>query len=400
MAGAEPRAGRFDAWFVGGLAFALYLALGQSTLYGIDAWDDLRRLADGDSRSAVHVLYRPLAAWFGSWGQGLGLSLHESVRMFSAVGAALGVVCVGAASRVLGASRGESFWIALWVAVAPSMLFYATVAERHGPFFAFAGLAAYCAARSVTNGGLLWAVALSVAIGLAYGAHSTGVLLVALFVPWVASERVQRDSAWLRDSLVVVFGSAAAGFAMSRIAIATGQLTEATGNFDILGEYASVAIQHVDHAPIVLWGEYLLPLMPISLLWIVRWWGPGGACVGASLGIGVGVYLVFAFLVLAGFYAREGFGEFGAYLLPLAWPLAHVAVTHLDRRIVVVGVPGLLRPRRRRGRAARPTADARGGRATPCRRGCASVFVARLSLRLRGAFRRVPGLPAVERQDR
>ncbi|MCA8943673.1 MAG: glycosyltransferase family 39 protein, partial [Planctomycetes bacterium] len=332
------RGGRLDSLWVGLVALALYVALGQDTLYGVDAWNDLRLLAGGDVRSAVHVLYRPLAAWFADLGGVFGWSLHESVRMLSAVGAALGVAFMHAASRRLLVAPSAAFVQGIWIAVLPGIWFYGTVAERHGPFFAFAGVACYVTACWIRSGRTVWTLGFALACGLAYAAHSTGVLLCGMLVPLYAMERHRAGRPWLRDSLVALLGSAVAVFAVSRLAFLAGQLTEATGNLQILGEYAGVALQHVDHWPNVAWHEFLLPLMPVSLVWLGRVRGPDGLCVTTTLAVGVAVYLMFSILILAGFDAIEHFDERGAYALPLAWPLTRVSAAVLGRRLALVGI--------------------------------------------------------------
>ncbi len=327
MAGDRP--GRLDSLLVFVAAVAVYALYAQDTMYGIDAWNDLRRLHEGDTRSAVHLLYLPIANECAQLGAKLGLTLHESVRWFSVLGTALGLVFMHAASRRLGLGRGAALAATLAAGCAPGVAFYATVVERHGPFLAFAGLACWLSARWATAPRWWWSFALGLACALAYAAHSTGVLLVALLVPIGVVGIRERGERWRAQAAIVVVTAAVGTYVASRLGVWLGHTTVAGGNFAILIEFASVAVRHPEVVGRVAWHEFAFPLMPISVLWIARWFQADGRAMTLATGFGIAVYFVFAFLILAGFDAVEGFDERGAYLLPLAWPLSYATVRTL-----------------------------------------------------------------------
>ena len=159
--------GRFDSLLVLLVALPVYLATGQRTLYGVDGWRLLRRAATDDVRSEMHLLYKPMAVAAKQIGALLDVPMLESVVALSGVGTAVGVALVHAAARRFGLGRGDALWVAVLVGTAPGVWFYATVVERHGPFFAFVGLSAWALAWFAVRPGPWAALGFSLAVSLA-----------------------------------------------------------------------------------------------------------------------------------------------------------------------------------------------------------------------------------------
>jgi hypothetical protein len=316
-----------DSCSVSALALLVYLGLGQRTFYGVDGWMLVRRVAAGDVRSDMHLLYKPIAAAAARAGAALGLSVYESMLLASAVGTAVGVGLIHAAARELGAARREALWIAALAGALPGVVFYATVVERHGPFFAFAGLTAWASAALARRPGAATATGFALACTLAYAAHSTGVLMVAAYLPLVA--------AWMRTGIAgpvrgwglvlwscstAAIGTALGMFVARRIGIWAGTVEREGDNFAFFLQHAAVHVRQPDALPLCLWQEIVVGFAPLSLLWLLAFRDPRPRLVALALSAAVLVYLLFSFLILGAFDER------GAYALPLAWPFAWVAV--------------------------------------------------------------------------
>lgn len=327
-----------DCLLVGLAALCGYLLLAQRTFYGVDGWRLVRRVSTGDVRSDMHLLYKPIAHRFALAGESLGLSVYESMVLASAVGTAIGVALLVEAGRQLGLDRRRAVLSALLVAALPGVLFFATVVERHGPFFAFAGATALAAAR-LANGpssgrGLVFAAACTAA----YAAHSTGVLMVAAFLPFafaIARRRGEGNLPPIAPFAIAAIGTAIGMFGARRLGLWLGTVQNEGDNFAFFLQHAAVHVGQIGQLPGCLWNEVLVAFFPASVLWLFA--RPRDAAILASVGIAVAVYGLFSFLILGSFDER------GAYALPLAWPLAAGASrtlrsAHLVRAILVAGL--------------------------------------------------------------
>ena len=301
-----------------------YLSLGQRSFYGVDGWMLARRVIAGDIRSEMHLLYKPLAALAVAVGEGVGLTAYESMVVLSGVGSAIGVAAIHAALRTLGASRRDALLGTAVAAAMPGVVFYATVIERHGPFFAFAGLCALAAARLTQRCTGLLAFVFGLACALAYAAHSTGVLMLAGFLPLAAAlarehEPALRWSSFIRPAVFAALTTAAGMFIARRIGIALGTVQHEGDNFAFFLQHAAVHVTQPAALPACLWNEILTAFAPMSLLWLVAFSTRSRWPVGAAVAVAIALYFLFSFLILGSFDER------GAYALPLAWPFAVVA---------------------------------------------------------------------------
>jgi hypothetical protein len=164
-------------------ALALYACLAQEVTYG-DGDQLLNYMLGGNLTYWTHFFYLPLLAGAHAVLGEFGFTLHDSGVAFSAAGTALGVFGAHAGASRLGLSRGAALLVGILVATAPAVLFFATVVEVHGPFFAFAGLSFVCTARFVASPGVARGAELGAVTGLAVGAHATGNLLPCLLLPF------------------------------------------------------------------------------------------------------------------------------------------------------------------------------------------------------------------------
>jgi hypothetical protein len=306
-----------DCLLVGLAALGGYLLLAQRTFYGVDGWRLVRRVSTGDVRSDMHLLYKPIAHRFALFGESLGLSVFESMVLASAVGTAVGVGLLVEAGRQLGLGRGRAILTAILIGVLPGVLFFATVVERHGPFFAFAGLTALAAAWLAARPGIGRGLGFAAACTAAYAAHSTGVLMVVAFLPF-AFVVSWRNGAVGRPPfapfVVAAAGTALGMFGARRLGVVLGTVQNEGDNFAFFLQHAAVHVGQPGQLPECFWNEVVVAFFPASLLWLLLR-SRDGLLLGA-VGIAVVVYGLFSFLILGSFDER------GAYALPLAWPLA------------------------------------------------------------------------------
>lgn len=302
------------------VAFALYSLLGQHTLYGVDAHVFLLKSHFHDLAHKYHVFYLPLLEQLKWLLRPLHLSLHDTARLFSALGTALGVWFAHLSCRQLALPRNDAVFVTVLVALCPAVLFFATVVESPGPFFAFAGAALWLCARLATRVTLPRSLACGAGIGVLYLAHPTGALLLALLPAILSLGGGHRAGATVRPTL-------AAGVAALLVLGVVPPLLRQTGSLSDPGfalAYVESFLRGMgDHVlrlgPCALW-EWLWPFAPISLLWLVALATPRCRVPAALLGLGLLPYLGVAAIILA-----DGVHEGGAYLVVFAWPGALLA---------------------------------------------------------------------------
>lgn len=320
------RGGRFDPLLTALACAVVYGLLRQDSFYGVDGWSDLRRVGGGDARSDMHLLYNPglTVAWAAL--SRLGATLYESATWFSALGSALGVALLHAATLRLGVARGPAWCVAALTASAPAVVFFATVVERHGPFLAYAGLCGWAAACFSMRPDARRALLLALCTTLAYAAHSTGVLLLGLLLPLaLVHARRAAGSPWPDRRLwwlaALVVGVTSVGLVLARqIALWVGQSATGTANLAFLLQHGIVHLSEPLAAPVTLWQEWIWPFLPLSLAWLPAMWIRRDRALGIAFLLGLLGYLQCAFLIVGSFCER------GAYLLPLAWPAAWLTV--------------------------------------------------------------------------
>ncbi|MBK8978041.1 MAG: hypothetical protein IPM29_19215 [Planctomycetes bacterium] len=346
----SPLRARLDTLWVLAVALVVYLLAGQRTLYGVDGWRLLRRIHAEDIRSDMHLLYKPLALLAKRTGEVLGAPMLESVVALSGVGTAIGVALCHAAARRLGVTRREALLLAALVGTAPGVVFYATVVERHGPFFAFYGFSVWAAAvlatRRTARGEVLAALLLAVATTSAYAAHSTGFLVLAVHLPLLAwfSRAGFADSAprswrrlWGLAALTCV-ATVVGMWGARHLGVLAGTVGDVRGNYAFFVQHASEQIKHPAELPRNLWQEIIQPFLPMSVLSLGLYRRGFARGLAAALGCAVLAYWGISFAILAGFEER------GAYALPLAWPLALAVLLAWPRRFgwIAVAVAALL----------------------------------------------------------
>jgi hypothetical protein len=324
MSGPQAGAGRLDPVWAGLIAGAVALALAQASFYADDGLVLLGWLERGRIRHPWHALYLPLLDALRAPASAVGWTNYELARGLSALGLALGCGASCAGLRWMGLARGEALLAALLAAAAPAVLFFGTVVEIHGPFYAFAGASALALGWLVRAPSAPRALALGASTALSVGMHSSGHLLAVLCALGFAAQRARACGARRTFALcALVFAAhAALAFALARAWTALGWLeSEGAAAKLVLRGYTAR-----DAAGLLrtLVSEWLVPFAPLSLAWA---WGRrpelrAERCAFAAVLV---LYLALSFALLGGHSER------GAYLLPLAIPAASLSVRSLGR---------------------------------------------------------------------
>jgi len=314
--------GTLDGVGIAVLAAGLYLLLSQRTGYGDGPGMLLQIREHHIWSSPSHFLFIPLVAGLHALLAPLGLSLPATAAGLSALGTATGVLLMHAASRGLGLARDRAALAAALTATCPGVLFFATVVEMPGPFLAFVGLGAVGLARLVQRPTIGHAATLGAATGLAYCVHATGNLLPGVFgllflalaggsparLAWPARLRLLAVVVAVHAIVVV-----AVPFALRR---STGAGASNSFALDFFLQYArSTLAAGVDPLKVLL-REWVWPMLPVSVLWLLAFTRRRERALGAALLASLLPYALLAILVVG------RLPEHGAYLLPLAWPAA------------------------------------------------------------------------------
>jgi hypothetical protein len=289
----------------GGVALALYLALGQGTLYG-DALTFLEQLRAGDLRYERHVAYLPVVWLAHAVLQPLGYTLYQSALFTSQLGGALAVLLLHCAARGLGLSRLTACLVAVGFALCPATVFFATVVELHGPFLGAMALAWWVGAWLVVRPSCAAAAATGVATAFATAMHSSGALLpipvLGAFVgaAWPRAAPI----AWQRRiTLAVVAGAVHAALVL----LATGGVQQ----FGFVAKMAPISAGMEGRVGPVLAWEWLLPFAPYSLLFLAALRTRAARALAFVVLLSLPAYLLPSYLVLG------VWREYGAYLLPV-----------------------------------------------------------------------------------
>jgi hypothetical protein len=315
---------RRDSLALGVLAAVAYLLLAQQTLYG----DAVRLLNDAAAGLGhdKHFAYQPLLAAMRAASEPLGFSLFESARLLSAIGAAIGVGSIHAAFRRLRFTRFAALLATALVAATPSLVFFATVVELHGPFFAFAGLAAWTTARLIERPAASRAIALGAATALAYAAHATaGILPIPLLLAFLAVDSRRARAVRLA---ALALGVHAALIVAALLALRLlGAETSAGAQLHQILEFGAHFLQRPIDVLHSAWLDWLAPCAPLSVAWLAGFAHRELRPLATALLVALLPYVAMTF-VLCGPNP-----EHGAYQLPLLWPAAWITVRALPRGV-------------------------------------------------------------------
>lgn len=318
------------------LALILYLFLRQESGYG----DGPRALLDiraGETfRHLLHFLYMPMVAGLAKVLNPSGLSLFEVAGILSALGVALGVLFLHSATCVLLGSNRSALLVAALCAVCPAVVFYATVVEFHGPFFAFSSLATLAMAWMVRVPRPRSAVLLGITTGLAWFAHASGHLLAVLLPACFLALRAERQQEgettvpWPRQFalcglavLLHVLVTVGGGVLLRSF----GLQVSSAGAAEFVARHGARQVVQLHLLLTTIWYEAIWPYLPLSITWWLAWTRRASGPTAVALAAAALPYLAISCLLV------PGYNEHGAYLLPLTWVAALLTVRRLDSRV-------------------------------------------------------------------
>jgi hypothetical protein len=328
--------GRTEPALFAAAALLLYLALAADAFYKVDGIDIVRLLHEGGEHP-WHPGYLPALGAFGWLCRGVGLEpgLLQLGAWFSALGAALGVGFARAGMARLELSPVVARLAVAAFALNPGLLTFATVVEFHGPMLAPLGLAFWWTTVQIARP-TRWGMALLGALcHLPFLLHGQQLFLPLWLLAFFLARRGLRAAEFGRAAL-------AGGVHAALILVLPRLLPACYGFWADLGAGAAAEgsigrPQSLDYAGVIFWQEWLLPLLPLSVLVFAallrrRLWPEF-----AAFAVGFVPYLYVAVRQLV----FEP--EYGAYLLPMVLPAAMLTARRFAARrvawpLLLVGV--------------------------------------------------------------
>jgi hypothetical protein len=324
---------RLHDLLLGLVCFLVYLALHQESGYGDGPGAILEIHAGNAFQDPVHFLYMPMVLGMSKLLGWLGLSLFEVGYVTSALGTAIGIGFLGAATRKL-APEDSPLLVAGLAACCPAVLFFATAVEYHGPFFAYSSLATYAMVCMVKRPHWSRAVLVGLTTGIAFLAHATAHLLPLFLVLCFDALSPQRPRAWRRllrlAALVAITHVAVVALLTISLNAMTGAGISSGRALGWLGAGTDRPFAHVLTllAP-TFWYEILWPYLLLSVTWLCGFRSRAQRPLAIAALLILWPYFVMCMVLV------PNYNEHGAYQLPLAWLLALITVRSLPRPVVM-----------------------------------------------------------------
>lgn len=317
-----------DAFAVALSSLGLYLLLAQEALHGLDVHVHVFFLTQGHMEHPFHLLYFKIIGLAWPCLAAFGLTPLHALRLLSGLGTALGVLCTHRAAASLRLSRGRALLVTVATAVTPAIVFFATVPEIHGVFAAFAGAAWWAWARFVHTRLAADGVVFGVATSLAAGVHATGHFLLPMLLLCAVAVAGGRGVPW-RGLLAAVFAHAVVAVSVAFILRPGGAPQPFVNQLAFLRDYAMDP-----HSLVNVWrvmrDEWLIALAPWVLTSLVALVRRRTRPLAIAMAISTAAYLALAYALL------DEINERGAYLLPLAFPLAWLTLLACGARIAAL----------------------------------------------------------------
>ncbi len=318
-----------DAFCIAAGLLVLYHLLAQRALHGLDVYQLVPWLATGTLDHPYHYLYLNVIAGVWSLLQPMGVGAFANTVFCSALGTSAGLFFLHLAAARLAPSSAPR-WVTLLCATAPGIVFFATVAEVHGLFLGFAGIAWWLYSRFENQP--TWGRTLLVAVGTALAAsvHATGHFLVGAMGLWYLARK-----GWAWQLL---------GFAAMHclLVVLVVQLLRPGAATPLQSQLAFIAeawpnwLDCVTGLPFVFWSEWLWGMAPLSLAPLVALFFLKLRKQALALLLILAAYLIPSTMMLVYFQAVER----GAYFVPLVFPAA-LLVVQMKQPALVLGTVAL-----------------------------------------------------------
>jgi hypothetical protein len=313
---------------IGVLAFCLFRACRQAALHGHDVPSLLAGL---DRPDVLHALHPGYFATIRALARLTGVSGWELLCLASALGAACFAVGVHRAAAVAApADPVRARFVTAIAVLSPAVVHFATVAELHAVFLGWVALAWWCCQRAVVvppaaswRGWLLLAGA---AAGWAATVHATGLLLAVMLPSWLMVEPGDRAvGERLRGGLWLAFA-----LGVSWMIGFHGLRSMGTAADDDPGRYFAEFLPHgnlLAELGGTILNEWLEPFLVGSVVGAV---GLVHRELRRRTLVLLALALVYALATASLLHGH--LDERGAYVLPLALPLASLLADVVARR--------------------------------------------------------------------
>ena len=319
----EELAPRRDGLVIASIAFLIYGVCGREAWHGIDMLALLSQNHTGGMSHPYYWFFPSLLRAMQAVVEPFGGGIYHGGLLLTALGTAVGVACVHAAGREIGLQRSAAAFAALVMATMPGIVYFAVVVEVNGHLLAFCGLAWLLMARWAAAPRPRRAVAVGVALGLAWLAHPMAALVGAAMVPF-ASLATPGPAIRVRLlGFVLACGSLILWIAVvSMLSPASGPIGDDSSIGETLWRFVRTAQSAGTSFSASIAREWLLPFLPgsvavVGLLWSRRARASALATLAATL-----PFVLISWLILWE-------DEHGAYVATASGLLALTLAAHL-----------------------------------------------------------------------
>ncbi len=311
-----------------------YGLLRHEAFYHLDARLHIAFAERGTLLVPRHILYIPILAGLHHLLAPFAVGWFAVASWLSVAGMALGVALLHrAAARCLG--RADAWLAAVLIATTPAVMFFASVAELHGPFMPVVGLATLALVRVRHHPTRARALLLGAAIGASYFLHATGALL-AIALPLLhgaLAGPAPPRARWRQALWCAAWSAAPVGALVLGVPLALAQAWPSFGALQpatvLIGDLATLA-GRLATTPRALAREWVLACVPLSVAWLAAL---RHARLRPLLAALVGLLAVYG--AVSALLLVEVESEWGAYFLPLLWPAAILTVRSVPRPVTL-----------------------------------------------------------------
>lgn len=334
--------------------FAVCVLLTRGVWHGLDAYAFLSHLERGVWVNPRHPLYLPLAGLVVEVLRPFGVSVLRGALIASSLGAALGALFFHRAAAAFGLARADALRTAAIAVACFGVLYYGSMVEIHAVFLFPAGLAWWAFAKWQRAPGATRALVLGCATGFAAATHATGHWLLVVFAMFaVDGTRNFRELVRLApQAIAIALPHAAIAWVVPHLVLPAEVLADTAPEAGAASYFAFLRSLGTDWGqfPRVLWYEWLMPAMPLSLLAPLALLRKGTRSLAIAFVLSLGFYLLLTTFLLAPLAVMQkpeylppfATYEFGAYFLPLLLPAAMLAQAVVPARarwgLAVVGI--------------------------------------------------------------
>jgi hypothetical protein len=315
--------------------------------HGLDAYSFLSHLERGVHTNPRHPLYLPLAGLVVDALRPFGVSVVRAAVFASSLGAALGALLFHRAFLEFGLARRDAAMASASSVACFGILYYGSMVEIHAVFLMPAGLSWLLFARYLASPSWNRAWLLGIATGFAAATHATGHLLLVTFGLFALLRMRSASELRLRlpHAIAIALPHAFVAWMAKQLVLPDEVLADRTPEAGAASYFAFLRSLGTDWAqfPRILWHEWLMPLMPLSLLAPLALLRADSRRDAIAFCAALAVYFVLTTMLLAPLAVMQkpeylppfATYEFGAYFLPLCVPAAMLALRVVPQKFAV-----------------------------------------------------------------